>query len=418
MKQIVLKLVDAAHCKVIADPSNPDITHIEALVSFEEAAKLVRGNANVRPPAEKKPFKAMLNTIEFAPRSFHLCNRGITYITSKTEYDPANLTLTLPSDASEALDLWGILDGGHTFLAIQQTVESLEDYKNVTNWTMPFVQIKFIVTKNIQYVAAIAEGRNTSLQVQQYTLDEYNDRFGDLKAALDLNGLSRDLVAYRENEDKEWHVVEVVQRLACFLRERWIRNQPTAMYKSKSKALRLFTNPATHDEFLPLMGPVLKDVLTLPEFIQAEFSRGHFVTTRKFGRLKSVTPLNKAWTRPGTAYITNHKMDAAVLLPMAAAFRELLEIKKGKYHWKLPYQQVFRQCAAELYQVLVEHTSRARLGGHVATDMDYWGACLHTVMRTKERMLDANYRTPIPKSPKDDGQDNEADPQETQEDLA
>lgn len=386
MKQIVLKLADAGHCKIIQDPSNPDIHHIEALVSFEEAAKLSRGNANVRPPSEKKPFKAMMNTIELAPRIFHLRNRGITYITTQASYDPSALTITIPAETK--LERWGIADGGHTFEAIKQTVESLEDYKDVTNWTMPYVQIKFVITEKAEHVASIVEGRNTSLQVQQYTLDEYNDRFDDLKKALDLSGLSRDLVAYRENEDKEWHIVEIVQRLACFLRERWIRTQPTAMYKSKSKALRLFTNPTTSTEFNPLLSPVLKDIVTLPEFIQAEFSRGHIINGRKFGRLKSVKPLNKPWTRPGTNYITNHKMDAAVLLPMAAAFRELLEInKRGQYQWKLPYQQVFRQCAAELYEVLVEHTSRARLGGHVASDMDYWGACLYTVMRTKERMM-------------------------------
>lgn len=397
MKPVVLK-IDPAHCKVTKDPLSPDIQHIEALVSFEEAAKLPRGNANVRPPSgKKKPFKAMEHTVEYDPRSFHLRNMGITYLTAKASLDLDGGTVSIPTDPDAQLKMWGILNGGHTHAVIRQTVDSLEDFKNVTNWTMPMVRVEFIVTEDQSKVPAIVEGRNTSTQVQESTLDYYNHRYDDLKEALDKSGF-HDLVAYTENEEKPWKVDEIIQRLACFLRERWIRTQPTAMYKSKSKARRLFTNPATHDEFLPLLGPVLKDVLTLPEFIQAEFSRGHLVNTRKFGRLKSVTPLPKTWVRPGTAYTTNHRMDAAVLLPMAAAFRELLELKGGRYRWKLDPKQVFRQCAAELYEVLVEHTSRARLGGHVASDMDYWGACLHAVMRTKEAMMDEGFRTRLPKS--------------------
>jgi hypothetical protein len=401
LKNISLKVKDD-NCKVISDPNNPDVHHIEALLSFTEAAKLVRGNANVRPPSEnRKPFKAMLNTVEFAPRSFHLCNRGITYLTSRARYDKTSGTLTIPGEADEQLDKWGIADGGHTFEVIRQVLESIDDYKEVTNWTMPLVQVKFIITEKPHYLESIVEGRNTSSQVQQYTLDNYNDKFADLKKALELVGFNSELVAYRENEDKPWHVVEIIQRLACFLRERWIRLQPTAMYKSKAKALRLYTNPTTHHEFDPLMGSVLRDIITLPEFIQAEFSRGALVKNRKFGRLKSTDPLSKPWTREGTAFTTNHKMDMAILLPMAAAFRELLELKRGEYRWRLPYKAVFRECAKELYEVLTEHTSRARLGSHVSSDADYWGACLHTVMRTKEQLIDRGSRL---------GKDDEATP--------
>lgn len=395
MKNVTLKIENPDTARLVVDPSNPDIKHLEAIVSFAEASKLPRGNANVRPPsAKRKPFRAMSHTVEYDPRSFHLRNLGITYLTAKAKYDAEAGTITIPGEKEDQLQLWGILNGGHTFAVIKQTIENIEDFKEVTNWTMPLVKIDFIITENHSKIPAIVEGRNTSTQVHESTLDNYNHRYDDLRDALATCGF-RDLVAYAENEEKEWKVEEIIQRLACFLRERWIRIQPTSMYKSKGKARRLYTNSETHSEFQPLMGSVLKDVLTLPEFIQAEFSRGHIVNGRKFGRLKSVKPLPKPWVRPGTEYETNHKMDMAVLLPMAAAFRELLEKnKKGEYRWKLPYKAVFRECAAELYEVLVEHTSRARLGSHVSSDMDYWGSCLHTVMRTKERMIDRGIRPP------------------------
>lgn len=46
----------------------------------------------------------------------------------------------------------------------------------------------------------------------------------------------------RENEDKEWDIREIIQRMACFLKDRWRSTQPASMYKSKGKALDLFTN--------------------------------------------------------------------------------------------------------------------------------------------------------------------------------
>ena len=46
--------------------------HLEAYLPFTEAVKLEKGNANVRPPSErKKPFEDMVATVENDPASFH-----------------------------------------------------------------------------------------------------------------------------------------------------------------------------------------------------------------------------------------------------------------------------------------------------------------------------------------------------------
>jgi len=61
--------------------------------------------------------------------------------------------------------------------------------------------------------------------------------------------------------------------MACFLKDRWKFTQPTSMYRSKGKALDLFTNDLTRPDCEKLYG-VLRDVITLPEFIQSQFSQG------------------------------------------------------------------------------------------------------------------------------------------------
>ena len=66
------------------------------------------------------------------------------------------------------------------------------------------------------------------------------NKFDGLKTALSTVGFDVSLVAFRENEEKEWDIREIVQRMACFLKDRWKFIQPTSIYKSKGKGTRSF----------------------------------------------------------------------------------------------------------------------------------------------------------------------------------
>src|ERR1700687_5522877 len=326
-RALELSLRDNEHCKRLKDPAAPNIYHLEAWLPFTEAAKLDKGNANVRPPSErKKPFKDMTETVETDPALFHLKNRGIIYRCEKFEYDNAKhiLRLTIPDIPPDDLEdlennepKFGVADGGHTFEVIKQTVARLNELREKDGWTEPFVRVHFLAGDAIEsgQLEALVEALNTSSQVQQYTLDEYRDQFDELKDALKSGGFDTDLIAFKENEDdKEWNVREIIQRMACFLKDRWKNVQPTSMYKSKGKALDLYTSNETRDEFKKLFH-VVYDIVTLPEFIESEFSLGDAVKgNKKFGKLRAVKLLKKPQTRPGTNFETQHQMDLAASL--------------------------------------------------------------------------------------------------------
>lgn len=243
-------------------------------------------------------------------------------------------------------------------------------------------------TKAFDEVEVIVEALNTSLQVQQYTLDEYQHKFDELKQALEKQGFDINLIAFRENEEKEWHVIEIIQRMACFLKDRWEVTQPASMYKSKGKALELYTNDSTRIEFRRLFD-VIRDVITLPELIQSEFSEGDLIEGRRFGKLRAVKPLKKPYVRPGTEFQTRHKLDMAALLPMAAAFRELLVLRGDRYVWKVDPHETFRKCADRLYNILANRISKVKQLSHLGTDMEYWAACVPVVMRSKDEMIES-----------------------------
>src|SRR5881628_868825 len=107
-KEVELSLQDNDHCKRLKDPFSAGLYHLETWLPFSEAAKLDRGNANVRPASErKKPFKDMVETVETDPAKFHIKNRGIIYRCEKFEFDNAArlIRLTNPSpDPNEDAD--------------------------------------------------------------------------------------------------------------------------------------------------------------------------------------------------------------------------------------------------------------------------------------------------------------------------
>src|SRR5438094_9566135 len=118
------------------------------------------------------------------------------------------------------------------------------------------------------------------------------------------------------------------------------------MYKSKGEAWARVTRDSTHKEFFK-MYDVIKDIIILPEFIESRFSDG-LVDRRSLGKLRAVRPLKKPHTRPGTPYTTRHKIDMAALLPMAAAFKECLQLKGDRYSWRVDPFKVFEKCAESL----------------------------------------------------------------------
>lgn len=391
---------DNDHVKRLKDPAESTLFHLEAWLPFSEVAKLDRGNANVRPASErKKPFRDMIDTVEKSPSTFHLKNRGIIYRCDKFEFDNAKhiLHVTVPDISPEDFDdlenvggpKFGIADGGHTFEVIRQTISRQNELIERENgWSEPFVRVHFMAGEgfNSGELEQVVEALNTSSQVQQYTLDEYQNKFDELKKALQEGGFNTDLIAFRENEEKEWDVREIIQRLACFLKDRWKSTQPASMYKSKGKALDLFTNETTRTEFHKLYD-VAVDVITLPEFIQSEFSKGDAVKGRKFGKMRAVKSLKKTYTRQGTNYPTDHEMDLAASLPVAAAFRELLELKGDRYYWKIDYKEVFKEAAEELYKALLNKGRSVKAVNSLGADTEYWTQAANIVLRAKDEVL-------------------------------
>ena len=74
-------------------------------------------------------------------------------------------------------------------------------------------------------------------------------------------------------------------------------------------------------------------------------------------------------------------------MPIAAAFRELLELKGDRYRWRLDPKEVFRRCAEDLYRLLVMKSKTVKSVNSLPIDNEYWTQAVNIVLRAKDDML-------------------------------
>jgi hypothetical protein len=214
---------------------------------------------------------------------------------------------------------------GHTFAVISDTMDRIEALTATEGWTEPDVRVRFMTSK-AAYVSPeeMVEALNTSTQVKEHTMDEYRNEFQPLKDILSTGHFDISNISFRENDAGTWDVRDILQRLACFLKDKPALGPQ--LYKSKGKALKMYIDPKSREDFLAL-ADVMIDVIFLPEYIESHFSSKENMKARnRFGGLGVVDLLKDEFTYPSLGYQTRHRLDLAASLPLAGAFRELLQV--------------------------------------------------------------------------------------------
>ncbi len=120
---------------------------------------------------------------------FHIKNLRNHLPVREFEFDNAARVIRLTNPAPQPDDdldelnglKYGIADGGHTFEVIQQTVKRASELQSLPGWTEPFVRVHFLAGDADALASGeidqVVEALNTSSQVQQFTIDEYQNKF-------------------------------------------------------------------------------------------------------------------------------------------------------------------------------------------------------------------------------------------------
>jgi hypothetical protein len=134
----------------------------------------------------------------------------------------------------------------------------------------------------------------------------------------------------------------------------------------------------------------MADVAFLPEYIESQFSSKENMKTRnRFGGLRVVDALDTEYTYPSLGYKTRHRLDLAATLPLAGAFRELLQTdpKTGKQFWVVDWKEAFKRTADELYRALTSNLASVSSGSNLGSDPAYWTTAANVILRVKSEML-------------------------------
>lgn len=290
-------------------------------------------------------YKSIQTTLMQEPERFHERNRGITLVASGIEFDDKKQEVVIQLDDKK---LHGVVDGAHTLDAIASVQGAPPD----ESWPAS-VFIKVVTGVDIDQIAEIAGGLNTSQQVDLKSLENLREHFDVLKKKLNGEPYA-DSIAYKMNEDKPVDVREVLYYLAMFDCSTYDdKRHPVALFGRKEGIVRRFAeqaaNPSAGDSFKTLITQA-PQILALRDLIEKkalEQNVGRYKTS-KSSRVRSES--NKGNKLVFLDETVDGKIPLGWIMPMLAAFRANVEWEKpkGSFTWKFPLDELVEESIEQL----------------------------------------------------------------------
>lgn len=355
------------YVRVCDVPGNPDMP-------LDPNARIPNINKRVY-----RDIEAHLLEREGTPGTFHLKHKGITLVADSVEALEEDLYSVTIEEGQ------GILDGGHTYTLITKERGEVE---------LPSQQyVKFEILTGIptEWIAEIAGGLNTAVQVQPMSLDNLGHKFDWIKDELRGQAYHNN-IAWKENEAGEFDARDLVSLLTLFNVFEFPNDgesQPVVAYEKKSAALKAFEDKP---EQYGNLRPILKDILTLHDTIRRDSRTFWNDAGGKFGALSFVEQKKRGqFLFPFTGLSAQYRLMNGALYPMLGAFRWMVEIdsKSGKVRWRGGFKEVLRRwedSAAELMRMTAQ--ANAELGRNpnaIGKSRNHW-ANLHARVAMRDLM--------------------------------
>lgn len=285
---------------------------------------------NLNTNVAKKIKASLLNSSAF---DFYLLNRGLLISAKEVQFNNYSNELTIVFSDPE---VHGNVDGGHTYRTIL-------NYRNSLDAGQQFVKIE-ILTGVEDIFQSLAAARNTSVQVQDKSIAELEDRFDIIKNALkDEPYMNR--VFFKENDSGEIDVADLLAILMMFNINRFPDREafPTISYSGKKRCIDLYIQD--HKEFgesgqnpYVKMKNIMPDIFRLYDTIEQSMNTFYRAKNPggRYGATKGVVI-----PKPGVGLKSKfmcRSMDVqspnGFIYPILGAFRALVIEKDGVYTWK------------------------------------------------------------------------------------
>lgn len=291
----------------------------------------------------KKIRKSLINE---KSNNFYLLNRGLTISAKTVKYDNKN---DLVSIEFEDNDVHGDIDGGHTYKIILEQQENL-DYGE------QFVKIE-VLTGVEDIFQELAAARNTSVQVQDKSIAELEDRFDIIKQAIEGEPYLNNIY-FKENENGEIDVADIIAILNLFNIEKYPNKNenPIISYTGKGQCIKNYIEIHRNSKENPYvkMKYIMPDIFKLYDYLEKNMRRfySNGMSNKKYGAVRGVTTRKDGKEAFKTKFY-NDNIDYLTpngfIYPILGAFRVLLRENEQKYYeWKKDPFEVMDKVGVEL----------------------------------------------------------------------
>jgi hypothetical protein len=290
-----------------------------------------RPNTNKR--VYKKVEQSLLNK-GVEPGTFHLKNHGLIIVARSVKQSAEDEELY----EVKLGDGHGILDGGHTYQLITKHKKIGDLPEN------QYVQIEVRIGLPDEWIPELSGGLNTSVQVQDMSLDHLAGAFDWIKKELQDEPYFTE-IAWSENDPGAYDARDIISLMYLFNVDLFPNDQdelPIAAYEKKSEALKAFERDAEH---FKRMRPILKDILKLHDIV-ASSARDIWNDSKQDGKAGQLAFMDEANGKGFTFHFIQevgpyHLYDGA-LYPILGAFRWYVDRdeKSGKLYWRTKFKDV------------------------------------------------------------------------------
>lgn len=284
--------------------------------------------------------------------NFYLLNRGLLLSAKTVSYNNYSGELTV---SFEDFEVHGNVDGGHTYKTILQ-------HRDMLDRGQQYVKIEIL--KGIEGIfQSLAAARNTSVQVQDKSIAELENRFDIIKNTLAGESyISR--VYFKENDTGDIDVADLLAVLNMFNIDRYngMNSFPINSYSSKKKCIDLYigdhkTHGSSQENPYVKMTNIMPDIFRLYDAIEVGMNK-FYRQKNSGGRYGSVKGVQIP--KPGQSFASKFlkkDLEAAspngFIYPILGAFRALVEEKDGQYVWKRNPFEILDRIGAELVESTV-----------------------------------------------------------------
>ena len=334
--------------------------------------------------------RSIVKTLEEEPEKFALKNLGIYLLVDVAESkrisgDRHEVEITLSN-----MEQHGIVNGGHTFQAIRQVMES-QTYNGLA-----YVRLHLYQNIPESQIVDLAEGLNKNLQVDQASLKNLVNKFDMIKTA--MKGMrGENEIAYSDGEPGHVDILEVLHILSVLDLKQYPGKDknPNDIFGSKQKILNRYCTDIEGKEnsSFKILVSRIHEILILSDEIQKQCA-----AFTSYYKIKNKSEANRVGSKEHkkNAIFAEGEIGGLIpqgwLYPMLAAFRANVSQKswnEGKLEWLMDPLEILPVVIKEMADIITNaHKEQKNKPGEVgrkatAYQLCYFSVFMHLVLKGK-----------------------------------